>query len=326
MTPTPTLTPLTTCWPTRSRVRLGGRQTRACRASRVRQAGAARFNASIARAAVGLRPAPPASAGGDDLADHLRRPVEAQMRGGAFGRLLLGHGGVEIADLVGHAHEFLDLARRHAAIPPRASSCVVVEAQTPCRRGRRRSGRRRSLAPFRAPARSARRATPARPRRRSPPSTTISNEQRLVMRKNPFAALDAARASSAPIALSSALCRPTSSRDQHDPPVARAPGGAVNGAGQRVERLPALQFGERRPDRRRRDRRSRRDGDRGRRGFGRNPRRRRGRSRCARPSRACAPDAPAAFRRSARRRSASPRRASSISTPRMSSARSTTPR
>ena len=59
MTPTPTLTPLTICWPTRSRTRLGGRQPNI--GVPVRQACAARFNASIACAAVGLRPAFPVS-------------------------------------------------------------------------------------------------------------------------------------------------------------------------------------------------------------------------------------------------------------------------
>ena len=50
------------------------------------------------------------------------RPEQAEMRGDALGRFLLGHDGVEIADLIGHAHEFVDLAGGQAANPPLASS------------------------------------------------------------------------------------------------------------------------------------------------------------------------------------------------------------
>ena len=65
---------------------------------------------------------------GDDLANHLWRPVQAQMRGDPLSRFPLGHGGVEIADLIGHAHESVDLAGRQAANPPLASSFPSVEA------------------------------------------------------------------------------------------------------------------------------------------------------------------------------------------------------
>src|SRR5208282_5636964 len=58
----------------------------------------------------------------DELVDHLRRPVALEMSRRAFGRLILGHGGVKVADLIGHTHEFVDLARRHAAQPPLCSS------------------------------------------------------------------------------------------------------------------------------------------------------------------------------------------------------------
>src|SRR5208283_660685 len=40
----------------------------------------------------------------DKLPDHFRRPEGAQMRRGAGARLRLGRRGVEVADLVGHAH------------------------------------------------------------------------------------------------------------------------------------------------------------------------------------------------------------------------------
>ena len=58
ITPTPTVAPLTMCWPTSSRFRSGDRKLRMVR----RQARAALLSASTARAAVGFRPEPSASA------------------------------------------------------------------------------------------------------------------------------------------------------------------------------------------------------------------------------------------------------------------------
>src|ERR1700729_4015071 len=112
ITPRPTLAPLMMCWPTRSRRRLGGRGQRGIRPSRVLGGGRAllqRFDrARRDRVEAGMA----LIREGDDLANHLWRPVEAQMRGCALGRFPLGRGGVEIADLIGHAHEFVDLAGR----------------------------------------------------------------------------------------------------------------------------------------------------------------------------------------------------------------------
>src|SRR5580704_17818831 len=101
-TPRPTLAPLMMCWPTKSRSRLGGRGQRGMGPGRVlggrrllfqRFDRARRDRIEAGMALIGK---------GDDLANHLRRPVEAEMRGGARGRFPLGHGGVEIRDLIGH--------------------------------------------------------------------------------------------------------------------------------------------------------------------------------------------------------------------------------
>ena len=58
-TPRPTLTPLTMCWPTKSRSRLGGRGQRGMRPGRVLGGRRLCFNDSTARAAIVLRPAWP---------------------------------------------------------------------------------------------------------------------------------------------------------------------------------------------------------------------------------------------------------------------------
>src|ERR1700734_3687292 len=120
-TPRPTLAPLMMCWPTKRRSRLGGRGQRGMGPGRVlggrrllfqRFDRARRDRIEAGMALIGE---------GDDLANHLRRPVQGEMRGGARGRFPLWHGGVEVRDLIGHAHQFVDLAGRHAANPPLAS-------------------------------------------------------------------------------------------------------------------------------------------------------------------------------------------------------------
>src|SRR5258707_6750850 len=140
----------------------------------------------------------------DDLANHLWRPVEAQMRGGAFGRFLLGHGCVEVADLIGHAHKSVELAGRQAAIPPLASSFSSLK---------HKAWSRRATAITRTPKRRARSnasevgadTETSVPAPKIAALATISNEQRLVMTKNPSAGATPARAS-APTGLSIAFC------------------------------------------------------------------------------------------------------------------------
>src|SRR6185437_3740872 len=146
----------------------------------------------------------------NDLAAHLRCPVQAQMRSGSLDRLMLGHGGEIIANLIGHEHQFIELAGRHAANPPVAFSVPP---------SKHKAWSRRATATMRTPKRWARSSasevgaeTDTRvPAPKIAAFATISNEQRLVMTKKPLSGATPARAS-APIALSSALCRPTSSR------------------------------------------------------------------------------------------------------------------
>src|ERR1700722_5404290 len=122
ITPRPTLAPLMMCWPTRSRRRLGGRGQRSMGPGKVLGGRLALFQ-RLDRAHRDRVKAGMALIGkDDDLANHLWRPVEAQMRSDPLGRFPLGHGGVEIADLIGHAHKSIELACRHAANPPLASS------------------------------------------------------------------------------------------------------------------------------------------------------------------------------------------------------------
>ena len=82
---------------------------------------------------------------------------------------------------------------------------------------------------------------------------TISNEQRLVMTKNPLSGATRARAS-APIALSSALCRPTSSRDSRIFPSRPHHAAAWTARVSAIEGLPGLEFANRGADRGRLDR------------------------------------------------------------------------
>src|ERR1700688_3279878 len=146
----------------------------------------------------------------DDLPNHLWRPVEAQMRGRALGRFLLGHGCVEVADLIGHAHKSVELAGGEAANPPLASSFSSLK---------HKAWSRRATAITRTPKRRARSSASevgadtetSVPAPKIAALATISNEQRLVMTKNPLSGATPAR-EIAPIVLSSALCRPTSSR------------------------------------------------------------------------------------------------------------------
>src|SRR5271155_4561135 len=145
-TPRPTLAPLMMCWPTKSRSRLGGRGQRGMGPGRVlggrrllfqRFDRARRDRVEAEMALIGE---------GDDLANHLRRPVEAEVRGGARDRFPFGHGGVEIRDLIGHAHKFVDLAARHAANPPLASSTPLSKesAWSPRATAIRRTPKRRA--------------------------------------------------------------------------------------------------------------------------------------------------------------------------------------
>src|SRR6202167_4560369 len=147
---------------------------------------------------------------GDDLADHLWCPVEAQMRGGALDRFPIGHGGVELADLVRHAHKSLELAGAQAANPPLASSFPSSKHKAWSRRATaiRRTPKRRARSSASDVGADTETSVPAP---KIAALATISNEQRLVMTKNPLSGAMALRAS-APIVLSSALCRPTSSR------------------------------------------------------------------------------------------------------------------
>src|SRR5271166_594933 len=132
------------------------------------------------------------------------------MRGCALGRFSFGHGGVEIADLVRHAHEFLDLARGHAAIPPPEPSPAVSKLSALSERATAIKLTPNCRALSRASEVGAERDTKVVAPKIAT-LTTISNEQRLEMTKNPSSELTPAR-KSAPIALSSALWRPTSSR------------------------------------------------------------------------------------------------------------------
>src|SRR6478735_9556432 len=147
---------------------------------------------------------------GNDLADHLRCPVHAQVRSSAGSGFLLRHGGVKIADLIGHTRKFVELAGRHAASPPFAWSFPS---------SKHKAWSRRATATTRTPNRRARSSASevgaeTETRVLAPKIAvlaTISNEQRLVMTKKPLSGATPARAS-APIVLSRALCRPTSSR------------------------------------------------------------------------------------------------------------------
>src|SRR4029077_16788394 len=90
-TPAPTLTPLMMCWPTKSRVKFWGRGQRGMRARQSLSGRLALFQ-RLDRAHRDSIEAGMAFLGeSDDLANHLRRPVEPQMRGGAVGRFPLGH-------------------------------------------------------------------------------------------------------------------------------------------------------------------------------------------------------------------------------------------
>src|SRR3954468_20583295 len=51
------------------------------------------------------------------LSNHLRSPEFSYMRSYRCGAFLGGQRGVRVADLVGHAGEFLDLAMAHATSP-----------------------------------------------------------------------------------------------------------------------------------------------------------------------------------------------------------------
>src|SRR5260370_30714782 len=134
------------------------------------------------------------------------------MRGDAVNRLALGHGGVEIADLIGHAREFFHLSRRHAANPPLASSRPLSKHSAPSARATAIT-----LTPNWRARSSASDVGAESDTSVSAPNVaalaTISKEQRLVMRKKPPSGAKPARAR-APIALSSALCLPTSSRNK----------------------------------------------------------------------------------------------------------------
>ena len=133
------------------------------------------------------------------------------MRGGAFGRLLLGHGGVEIADLVGHANEFLDLVRAHAASPPSASFRAVAKQSAWSARATaiRVTPKARALSSAsEVGAESDDQRARAENRRLGDHlerAAAGDEEEAVARRRSP------AR-QSAPIALSSALWRPTSSR------------------------------------------------------------------------------------------------------------------
>src|SRR3984885_10173903 len=132
------------------------------------------------------------------------------MRGRALDSLALGHGSVELADLIGHAHQSVELAGGQAATPPLDSSFFSSKLK---------AWSRRATAITRTPKRRARSSASEvgadTETSVSAPKiaalATISNEHRLVMTKKPLSGARPARAS-APIALSSALCRPTSSR------------------------------------------------------------------------------------------------------------------
>ena len=73
---------------------------------------------------------------------------------------------------------------------------------------------------------------------------TISNEQRLVMTTKPSVGRRRPSRSSAPISLSSALWRPTSSRTATIAPSALAPSGGVDRARLRIERLMRVERGD----------------------------------------------------------------------------------
>ena len=177
---------------------------------------------------------------GDDLADHLRCPVQTQMRGGALGRFPLGHGGVEIADLIGHAHEFVDLAGRQAANPPLASSFPS---------SKHKAWSRRATAITRTPNRRARSSASevgaetdtSVPAPKIAALATISNEQRLVMTKNPLSGATPGARERAD-RLVERIVPPDVLADQDDCPVSSAPRRGVDGAGQLIEGLSRLQF------------------------------------------------------------------------------------
>src|SRR3984957_1646492 len=119
------------------------------------------------------------------------------MRGSARGRFPLGHGGVEIADLIGHAHKSVELAGGQAANPPLGSSF---------RPSKHKAWSRRATAIRRTPKRRARSSASdvgadtetsvLAPKMGA--FGTISNDQRLVMTTSPLPASAPARAS-API-------------------------------------------------------------------------------------------------------------------------------
>src|SRR3984957_3560347 len=132
------------------------------------------------------------------------------MVGRAVHRLFVGHGFEIIADLIGHPDQLFDLAAAHAARSPAAdrSACVKIVAWSPraiaisvtplaCARSMASEVGAESATSVEAPKIAA--------------LATISNEQRLVMTKKPSAGATPLLMS-APINLSSALCRPTSSR------------------------------------------------------------------------------------------------------------------